>query len=58
MTIADYLAGNGPDLTDEDDDGDYDDEEEGEAEGDTENDNPEVTSDNGVDGEKRAHQQD
>lgn len=60
VTIQDYLAGNGPDLTDEDvdDDDDYDDEEEGEAdaEGDAagENGNPEA-DEGGVDGEKRAH---
>ena len=59
VTIADYLAGNGPDLSSEeevedeeqqDPDGDYDDEEEAEAEGDPADENgPE-----GVDGEKRA----
>jgi len=54
VTIQDYLAGNGPDLTDEDIDDDYDDEEEGEAdeEEDAANGNPEAEG--GVDGEKRT----
>ena len=51
VSIADYLAGNGPDLTDEEDveedeDDDYDDEEEGEAEGDPEDENgPDAAAD-------------
>lgn len=58
VSIADYLAGNGPDLTDddgedEDGDGEYGDEEEGEGEGDDEAENgPE-----GEEGEKRAKQE-
>ena len=48
VSIADYLAGNGPDLTDEDgDEDDYGDEEEGENEGDDD-------AENGEEGEKRA----
>jgi len=61
VSIQDYLAGNGPDLTDEDEDeGDYDDEEEGEAEGDAaaENGNPEAEDDSGVDAEKRPNKGD
>lgn len=52
VSISDYLAGNGPDLTDEDDDGDYDEEEDGEAEG--EGDDAEA---DGVDGEKRTKEE-
>lgn len=61
VTIQDYLAGNGPDLTDEDvdeEDEDYDDEEENEAEGDAADENGNPEAEDGVDGDKRPHHED
>lgn len=50
MSIADYLAGNGPELTDEYDDEEGEDDQEGD--GDEDNEDPEAAN-----GEKRAKQE-
>ena len=55
VTIKDYLAGNGPDLSEEDDD--YDDEEQGEEDLEGDGAAGEDDDQEGVNGEKRAREE-